>query len=1018
MPYKCPQTTTGITSANLSRLYVNDPSVTNDARIGDLEILDDGLVELGGVAVNAFSTDGTFATNSDFKVPTEKAIKTYVTSAGSGYVTGPASAVDNGIVTFDSTTGKLVQDSGYTLEKYSTVMQLGANIGYSLGTKSVIVGDTIGGSGPPDRVVSVGYNNLTAMTSSGQSVAVGTGCGALGASILETVLIGTAAAYNASPAYSVCVGSDSCLGGSGGVVSFSNVVGVGYNALRDVEGDNNIGVGYRAADTLTTGTNTITIGSDADVAVATQSNSILIGNSTTVADAQIKIGDGNQTSVMFTPFTNSGYLKSDGSGNITDTDTPIEGPASSGDGTVPLFDGTTGKLLKDSAVPLSVPSTATIRMGNGANATGVDSVFIGKEVGAASGAIPNSVLIGREVCGSSASGGSAVCIGKNAGNNVNPSTCVFVGAGSGRNFTGALVSVAHCVGIGNAALYENHGDNNVAVGSNCCRLVTSGAQNTVCGSYACDATLTTGSNNIVMGYANDTATSSDSNCILLGNSTTVANAQIKIGDGNQTSVMITPFTNSGYLKSDGSGNITDTDTPVEGPASAVDNGIVTFDGTTGKLLKDSAVPLSVPSADTISMGNGANATGIDSVFVGKDVGAASGALPYSVLIGREACSDSASGTNAICLGKRAGSRVNPTQCTFIGNSAGRNNTGLVVSVADCIGIGNAALFENHGDNNVAVGSNCSRMITSGAQNTVCGSYACDATLTTGSNNIIMGYANDTAVSSDSNCILLGNSTTVANAQIKIGDGNQTSVMITPFTNTGYLKSDGSGNITDDSVVFGGAYVHNNGTATVSGVSSQDVALVADATIMTCGEGGITLKDGIQKAITAVADAGGAPNEVTLTVGAGHGFAQYDLLSVSGTTSYNGLYVIQSVATSTVNIVSAFVATETGRAHRPVQLTTSTTGCYEISAFMGVAAGSGGALTVEFHVIHGDHVDTATQYDEIHSRRRFTNTDEGSLSMSGFVTLSDATNDLGLIFNGDGTNDLTLSQLQFTMKKVW
>jgi len=49
---------------------------------------------------------------SDENVPSEKAVRAAISGAGGGDVSGPASAVDENITVFDSTTGKLIKDSG------------------------------------------------------------------------------------------------------------------------------------------------------------------------------------------------------------------------------------------------------------------------------------------------------------------------------------------------------------------------------------------------------------------------------------------------------------------------------------------------------------------------------------------------------------------------------------------------------------------------------------------------------------------------------------------------------------------------------------------------------------------------------------------------------------------------------------------------------------------------------------------------------------------------------------------
>lgn len=53
-------------------------------------------------------------------------------AAGTGDVTGPASSVDNDIATFDSTTGKIIQDSGETITSVRAIPQESKSADYTL----------------------------------------------------------------------------------------------------------------------------------------------------------------------------------------------------------------------------------------------------------------------------------------------------------------------------------------------------------------------------------------------------------------------------------------------------------------------------------------------------------------------------------------------------------------------------------------------------------------------------------------------------------------------------------------------------------------------------------------------------------------------------------------------------------------------------------------------------------------------------------------------------------------------
>ncbi len=66
------------------------------------------------------------------------------------------------------------------------------------------------------------------------------------------------------------------------------------------------------------------------------------------------------------------------------------------------------------------------------------------------------------------------------------------------------------------------------------------------------------------------------------------------------------------------------------------------------------------------------------------------------------------------------------------------------------------------------------------------------------------------------------------------------------------------------------------------------------------------KDVGARAITAFADAGGSTTTVTCGT---HGLANSDIVTISGTTNYNGTYTISGVATNTFVIAKAFVAND-------------------------------------------------------------------------------------------------------------
>lgn len=67
-------------------------------------------------------TDVALAADSDDRIPSQKAVKAYIDAGGggSGDVVGPGVAVNNHVVFFDGTTGKLIKDSGLALSGSNT----------------------------------------------------------------------------------------------------------------------------------------------------------------------------------------------------------------------------------------------------------------------------------------------------------------------------------------------------------------------------------------------------------------------------------------------------------------------------------------------------------------------------------------------------------------------------------------------------------------------------------------------------------------------------------------------------------------------------------------------------------------------------------------------------------------------------------------------------------------------------------------------------------------------------------
>ena len=176
---------------------------------------------------------------------------------------------------------------------------------------------------------------------------------------------------------------------------------------------------------------------------------------------------------------------------------------------------------------------------------------------------------------------------------------------------------------------------------------------------------------------------------------------------------------------------------VMGPTSATDNRIVRFDGTTGKLIQNSAVTL----------GDGGNMSGVGTlgatglatlsagaVIQGLTVGLGAGALDNTVF-GATSLAANISGAqntaigNSVLSSNLTGSFNTGAGYAALVNATGNNNTGL----------GSAALQSATGSNNSGFGYESGYAITSGSNNVILGGYSGAAApiSATGSNWIVL-----------------------------------------------------------------------------------------------------------------------------------------------------------------------------------------------------------------------------------------------------------------------------------------
>ena len=171
---------------------------------------------------------------------------------------------------------------------------------------------------------------------------------------------------------------------------------------------------------------------------------------------------------------------------------------------------------------------------------------------------------------------------------------------------------------------------------------------------------------------------------------------------------------------------------VYGPASATNNGIVLFDGTTGKIIKDAAAQ--------------------DGLIYGLTVGRGAGAVSTNTVVGLSALQANTTGAFNTAFGTNAGfTNTTGSRGTFVGYQAGYTNNGdyntavgwyaLTLNTTGQLntGVGDGALQANTtGSENSAVGQASLTLNTTGSNNTAVGRQALRSN-TTASNNTAMGY---------------------------------------------------------------------------------------------------------------------------------------------------------------------------------------------------------------------------------------------------------------------------------------
>lgn len=672
---------------------------------------------------------------------------------------------------------------GYQSGKAQTSAVYNINTGYQSGVTNqegnynVNIGYQSGYSGlTNDNNVHIGYQaGYSSLASDNIMVGYQSGYSTNSADAANNLFMGYKAGYgNTIGAGNVYLGSNAGLNVSNG----STNIMIGDNAGRGASSYDLLScvlIGPNAGRN-NLGNTSIYIGSATDDskgvgynATATGSTNLVIGvdSGLEITDASFCIGIGaNCLENLTTGDTNTsiGYYAGNsltiGAQNVT-----IGYEAGK-----TLVDGNNNVIIGDqagSAIGTDVDNSIAIGENAGQNVEVSDIIAIGTNAGQNNTTGVNNFYIGKNAGRYNTTSSNNFIIGTDAGNSLI--------SGDGRNiFMGTESGYFNQTGFNNVAIGSNTlragttTANTIAIGNDACRNVTTGENNIGIGIESLN-TITTGQNNVCMGYQTGKNLTT-SNCILIGTNTGTAmtTGENNIGFGNEALRYTTTGANSvaiGYQ--------------------------ALYTNTTG--------------SNNLAMGYEAlnlNITRSDNLAFGYQAGK---------YFGQSNTSDNADGKNMF-FGYQAGMYNNGWANIFMGNESGKGTT-------------NSGNPENNtADNNIAIGAETLREITTGSNNIVVGS-GCAMNVTTGSNNIVVGSNAATAITTGYDNIVLGNfagqgeRTGIKNIHIGYRSGLKTDVkgnQATLADGTPYYDGPASNynvSIGDDSMnssyLEGGNYLENN-----------------------------------------------------------------------------------------------------------------------------------------------------------------------------------------------------------------
>jgi len=176
----------------------------------------------------------------------------------------------------------------------------------------------------------------------------------------------------------------------------------------------------------------------------------------------------------------------------------------------------------------------------------------------------------------------------------------------------------------------------------------------------------------------------------------------------------------------------------------------------------------------------------------------------------------------------------------------------------------------------------------------------------------------------------------------------------------------------------------------------------------------TFNAGITGAITAYADYSGTVAGTVLATADTHGLTTGDIITIRGTTNYNGVFEVTVVDANTFYFTDTWVADDGASDFEMgdyLLAGTGTAGQYDIEWNSSVAEGGAAGGTVTFQV----YINTAVQ-TKAGGKRKFANNDVGSISGGGHITIAESDR-IWFAHQSDSTNDLTVGVMNLRLNRL-